>query len=122
MTDDVRVTRDDAHERYEITVDGEVAGFTLFHADAAGRLVFPHTAIDPAYSGRGLASRLISDAMADVAERGETVVPVCPFVVSHLQKHEIPGLQIHWRSRDVDAAAQAGAAEPSPGDEGVGRA
>lgn len=120
MTDDVHVTRNDARERYEITVDGDVAGFTQFHADAEGRLIFPHTEIDPAYSGRGLATVLVGAAMADEAERGETVVPVCPFVIGYLQKHDVPGLRIHWRPRDVDVAAEASGRERTPGDEGIG--
>lgn len=117
----IEVVRNDAKERYEITLDGKVAGFTTFEPDGSGRFAFPHTEIDPAYGGRGLGTRLVADAMTDVAERGETVVPVCPFVVRYLQQHEVPGLAIHWRERDVEVAAQAdGTGERVPADEGVG--
>lgn len=127
MADDTRndgeieVVRNDAAERYEILVDGTVAGFSVFAPDAHGRLVFPHTEVDPAFSGRGLATRLVSAAMADVAARGETVVPVCPFVVKYLQEHDVPGLDVHWRERDVEVAAHAPTDERDPSDEGVGR-
>lgn len=120
MSDDVQIARNDAKNRYEIIVDGVVAGFTEFVPEAEGRLVFPHTEIDPAFGGRGLGSALIGAAMADVAARGETVVPVCPFVVAYLGKHEVPGLDVHWRGRDRERAAQVAAAERHPGDEGVG--
>lgn len=120
MSENVQVVRDDAAERYEIRVDGTVAGFTEFAPDARGRLVFPHTEIDPAFGGRGLGSQLVGGALADAAARGETVVPVCPFVVSYLKKHEVPGLDIHWRPRDVEAAEHASTADPRPSDEGVG--
>lgn len=95
MTDsDITVTRGD--DRYEIRVDGTVAGYTLFRPDAEGRLVFPHTMVDPAYKGQGLGSILVGRAMADEAARGETVVPVCPFVQRYLRGHDIPGLRIVW--------------------------
>lgn len=106
------VTRNDEKRRYEIHLDdGTVAGFTLIRIDEEGRVVFPHTEIDPAFSGRGLAGTLVSQALADVAARGETAVPVCPYVVKWLREHEVPGLDVHWRttadeqgSDDVDDA------------------
>ena len=127
MADDTRndgeieVVRNDGAERYEVIVDGTVAGFAEFAPDEHGRLVFPHTEIDPAYGGRGLATRLVGAAMADVAARGETVVPVCPFVVKYLQEHDVPGLDVHWRERDVEVAAHAPTDDRDPSDEGVGR-
>lgn len=122
MTEGIHVVRNDAREQYEIVVDGTVAGFTEFVPDAEGRLIFPHTEIDPAFGGRGLGSTLVAAAMADVAARGETVVPVCPFVVKYLTKNDVPGLGIRWRPRDVEVAEHAPASEMMPGDEGIGRA
>lgn len=103
MTEAVTVTRDDAGGRYEIRVDGVPAGFTEFRPDAQGRLVFPHTAIDPAFGGRGLGGELVGAAMADAAARGETVRPVCPFVARYLRGHEVPGLNVDWPPADDDA-------------------
>lgn len=120
MSDGVQVVRNDEKSRYEVTVDGKVAGFTEFEADAAGRVIFPHTEVDPAYGGRGLGSILVGEAMADEAERGETVVPVCPFVVKYLKGHEVAGLDVHWRPRDVETAEHARTDEKLPGDEGIG--
>lgn len=120
MSENVQVVRNDDREQYEITVDGVVAGVTEFVPDSAGRLVFPHTEIDPAFAGRGLGSTLVGRAMEDVAARGETAVPVCPFVVKYLETHDVPGLDIHWRERDVEVAGQASTHEKTPGDEGVG--
>ncbi len=111
MSDDTQITveRNDARRRYEIRVGDTIAGFTTFHPDDEGRLLFPHTEIDPAFSGRGLGSRLVSAAMEDASARGETVVPVCPFVVKYLRGTEVPGLSVDWDTRrnESDAAAAA---------------
>jgi len=120
MSDDIRITRNDEQNRYDILVDGQLAGFSEFEEDAEGRLVFPHTEIDPAYGGRGLGTKLVAAAMEDEAARGDVVVPECPFVVRYLQNNEVPGLKIAWRDSAVETAEHASTAERTPGDEGVG--
>lgn len=95
-TDLTTVTRNDADQRYEIHVGDTLAGFTTFRIDPRGRLHFPHTEIDPAFRGRGLAQQVVAEAMTDAAVRGETVVPHCPVVVRYLQTHEVPGLVVEW--------------------------
>ena len=93
---EMRVRRNDEDGRYEIWVGEALGGFTEFRVDSHGRLVFPHTEIDSAFSGQGLGGILVGQALADVAGRGETVVPRCPFVVRYLQRHEVDGLVIDW--------------------------
>lgn len=93
------VRRNDDDGRYEVWVGDVLAGFTEFTPDARGRLRFPHTEVDPAFRGRGLAQTVVAEAMADEARRGETVVPLCPVVVKYLQEHEVPSLDVHWPSR-----------------------
>jgi uncharacterized protein len=92
------VARNDEKGRYEIHLGDVLGGFTQFAPDSHGRLVFPHTEIDPAFEGRGLGGILVGRALADVASRGETIVPRCPFVVRYLRGHDVPGLKIDWPS------------------------
>jgi predicted GNAT family acetyltransferase len=99
------VTRNDAKSRYELHLEGTVAGVATFEPDGHGRLVFPHTEIDPAFRERGLATLLIGEAMADAARRGDTVVPECPFVVSFLRENDVPGLTVHWRPTADDGGS-----------------
>ncbi|MGL4256428.1 MAG: GNAT family N-acetyltransferase, partial [Microbacterium sp.] len=54
-TDEITVVRNDEDRRYEIHVGDVLAGFTTFRPDKEGRLRFPHTEVDPAFRGRGLA-------------------------------------------------------------------
>ncbi|MFI1094899.1 GNAT family N-acetyltransferase [Streptomyces sp. NPDC020917] len=76
---------DDRH-RYEILVDGRLAGFTEFR-DREAQRVFFHTEIDEAFAGQGLASTLVRQALDDVRASGKRIVPVCPYVAKFLQKH-----------------------------------
>ena len=98
-TEQITVTRNDEEHRYEVHVGDVLAGFTTFRIDSRGRLLFPHTEVDPAFRGRGLAQAVVSEAMTDAARRGETVVPLCPVVVRYLRENEVPGLDIDWPSR-----------------------
>ena len=72
--------------RYEITVDGEPAGFSQY-ADRRGVRTFVHTEIADRFEGMGLASRLIHDALDDVRTRGITIVAQCPFVRAYVERH-----------------------------------
>lgn len=68
-----------ADSRFEITVDGELAGFVDYRKDG-DEYALPHTRIFTAYEGRGLGGQLVSGALSEIASRGGTVLPYCPFV------------------------------------------
>ncbi len=87
MSPDHVVVDDNARRhRFEALVDQQVAGFAQYRDQGAQR-AFIHTVIEPAYQGRGLASQLISAALAETRARGLAVLPFCPFVRSYLLKH-----------------------------------
>jgi predicted GNAT family acetyltransferase len=73
-------------DRFEIRVDGELAGFSQYRQRPAG-LAFTHTEIDDRFEGQGLGSRLVSHALDDARERGFAVLPLCPFVRSYIERH-----------------------------------
>ena len=75
----------DAH-RYEIAVDGEVAGFAEYHR-RGGRAYFVHTEIDPRFEGQGLGSKLAQAALDAERARGEPIIPMCPFIRGYIEKH-----------------------------------
>ena len=74
---ELRDDRDRA--RYELVVDGEVAGFVQYNM-RGGRLILVHTEVDATRTGRGLATQLVRGTLDAVRERGVCIVPVCPFV------------------------------------------
>ncbi|HUP99003.1 MAG TPA: GNAT family N-acetyltransferase [Aeromicrobium sp.] len=74
-------------ERYEISVDGEFAGFTEAHPLPDGTVLFPHTLLEPAFEGQGLASKLVAGALDDVRARGLRAKVTCPYILGWLPKH-----------------------------------
>jgi predicted GNAT family acetyltransferase len=73
-------------ERYEITADGELAGFAQYRR-RPGLIAFVHTEIDPRFEGQGLASRLIRSALDEARDGELLVLPFCPFVNGYIAKH-----------------------------------
>ena len=82
--EDVRDSRD--RDRFEIVVDGAVAGFAAYRR-TPGTVEFLHTEIDPAFEGRGLGSTLVRAALDDVRREGLAVLPSCPFVRRYVGRH-----------------------------------
>lgn len=74
-------------DRYQILVDGEPAGHTEYRDDGDQRL-FPHTVIDPAYRGQGLAGTLIREALDSTRKTGRAVIPTCSAVAHFISTHE----------------------------------
>lgn len=71
--------------RYEIFIDGELAGFADYKV-VAETIKFPHTEVDPAFGGRGVGSSLVEFALDDVKSQGKFVAPICPFVAKAIAK------------------------------------
>lgn len=74
-------------DRFSIKVEGQTAGFTEI-ADRDGQRVFPHTEVDDAYQGRGLATILIGEALHQTRDAGLRIVPVCEMVAAYVDKHK----------------------------------
>lgn len=79
------ITRNETQQRYEITVDGERAGFTEAREEG-DVVVFPHTVVDEKFEGQGLASQLVGFALDDVRARGKKVEAHCAYVKRFIEK------------------------------------
>jgi hypothetical protein len=73
-------------ERYEVRVDGALAGFAEYKR-GPGQLAFTHTEVDKAFGGRGLAGRLARASLDDARAAGVSVLPFCPFYRDWIGKH-----------------------------------
>jgi predicted GNAT family acetyltransferase len=73
--------------RYELTVDGERAGFVTYR-QSDGVIALLHAEVDPSRERRGLGSQLVRGTLEDIRARGLAVRPVCPFVQWFMETHE----------------------------------
>jgi predicted GNAT family acetyltransferase len=81
-----RVADNPPELRYEIWVDGQLAGEIRYTLD--GEVVtMVHTEIDPAREGAGLGQALVAGALDDVRGQGRRVRPICPFVAKYIARH-----------------------------------
>lgn len=81
------VRRQTRPDRFEISVDGEVAGFTQF-VDHDGRRIFYHTEVGLEFGGRGIAGQVVSSALRSTVDEGMRVVAVCPYVKKYVNTHD----------------------------------
>lgn len=80
------VTENAERERYEIHVDGSLAGFAEYRGRGDTR-TFTHTEVDERFEGQGVGSKLVHDALEDARARGLRVIPMCPFVRAYMGRH-----------------------------------
>jgi uncharacterized protein len=96
---DVAVTDNQADSRLEITADGHLA--ELVYRTRAGRLILVHTEVPEALGGRGVGGELVRAAIRKATAEGMTLVPLCPFARSWLERHqdEAKAVPIDWTAR-----------------------
>ena len=83
---DIRVVDLPDRSRFEVHVDGEVAGFTEYRR-RPGLIAFIHTLTDPRFEGQGLGSQLVRTALSGARSDRLSVLPFCPFVRSYIAGH-----------------------------------
>jgi uncharacterized protein len=86
VADRIEVADARDRERYELSVDGEIVGYTAYRA-RPGLIAFVHTEVQERLQGRGLADRLIRFALEDARTQGLAVLPFCPFVKGFIERH-----------------------------------
>jgi predicted GNAT family acetyltransferase len=72
--------------RYELRVDGRVAGFIQYRRtpDAIDLI---HTEVEPEFEGQGLGSVLAEGALEDLRARGVHAIATCPFIATYRKRH-----------------------------------
>ena len=81
-----QVTHNEAEQRYEIHVDGILAGYAQAIEDG-DVVTFPHTVVLEQFEGQGLASELVTGALDDIRVQGKKIVATCAYVARFVSKH-----------------------------------
>jgi len=71
--------------RYQLLVDGEVAGYAAYERSGA-HLMFMHTQVEDRFAGRGLGNSLMAGVLDEVRSEGKLVLPYCPFMRSFIAR------------------------------------
>jgi predicted GNAT family acetyltransferase len=85
-SDDLTVTDNPEARRFELRAGDEVVGWVDYLPAGASR-IFSHTEIEPGHEGGGLGSVLVRQALDQVREQGETIIPTCPFTTAFIHRH-----------------------------------
>src|SRR5690625_6230698 len=83
MSDVPAVNHNPEESRYEITVDGQLAGFSQYldtETEGTAQRILFHTEVGKAFGGRGLASALTREAIGQAVSEGKREVQMCSFV------------------------------------------
>lgn len=96
MTQVPAVTDNTDQSRFEVRADGVPAQLT--YRLRAGRLVLVHTGVPEELGGHGVGGLLVQAALAKAAAEGLTIVPLCPFARSWLERHPdaAAGVAVDW--------------------------
>lgn len=84
---DVKIELDEENFR-SIALLGETCIGECDYRDDGKDFTIYHTEVDPAYSGRGIARRLVFKVTEAAEKRKRGVIPVCSYAVKVLQKKE----------------------------------
>ena len=77
---------DPANRRFELLIDGSLAGVADYEL-RDGIVVFTHTEVGAEFQGMGVGSALARGALDQVRERGDRIIPECPFIAEYVQRH-----------------------------------
>jgi uncharacterized protein len=96
VSDTQPVTDNEAESRFELWA-GDLLAELKYHRNGK-RFVLLHTEVPTELEGHGIGGRLVAAAIDRAARQGLTVVPLCPFARSWLERHadEAARVTIDW--------------------------
>jgi uncharacterized protein len=96
VSDTQQITDNQSESRFELRV-GDLLAELMYHRNGK-RFVLLHTEVPTELEGRGIGGRLVAAAIDRAARQGLTVVPLCPFARTWLERHadEAAKATIDW--------------------------
>jgi predicted GNAT family acetyltransferase len=81
----IEIHENEAKRRFEARVGEHTAVMDRYYD--GDTLVITHTGVPDALGGQGLASHMARAVLDGARERGQKVVPLCPFVAAYIKRH-----------------------------------
>lgn len=89
--------------RYEARIGEDLAGLADY-IPTSELVAFTHTEVLPGFEGRGIGSTLVLEALDDVRRKNLMALPVCPFVLAFIQRHQAEYADLVYRSTTTTVA------------------
>jgi predicted GNAT family acetyltransferase len=89
----MRVEDNPSASRYELFVDGQVAGYAEYEL-RDDRIELVHTEVEAGHEGAGLGSKLARAVLDDARTRGLPVEPTCEFMAGYIARHKDEYLEL----------------------------
>jgi predicted GNAT family acetyltransferase len=80
------ISNDEANSRFEVQTGSEIA--FLAYRRMPGKLVLVHPKVPTEFAGHGIGSKLASAGLDFAREQGLMVVPLCPFAIDYIRRHQ----------------------------------
>ena len=84
--DSLELSPNPAAQRYEAKRGGHVIAL-IEYRDASSARSLTHTEVNPDLEGQGIGSQLVKFALEEIKSSGSSLVPICPFVATYVQRH-----------------------------------
>lgn len=93
--DDVEVSHNRDHNRYELRVGGDLAG-TAEYEEETDAVALTHTVVLEQFRHQGYSSMLVKFAAEDIIASGRRIKPYCSYAASYLGKHRELSHHVSW--------------------------
>lgn len=86
---EITVSREDGatRGRYVVHLAPGAEAEMTYRKSPDGTITIDHTGVPAAYEGRGIAAKLVNQAVADARSQGFKITPVCSYVVAQFRRH-----------------------------------
>lgn len=82
---DMDITRNDAHHRFETTVDGQLS--VAQYEQSGDQMTITHVIVAPALRGQNIGSSLAGFIVQTARAEKLKIVPQCPFMAAYFERH-----------------------------------